>query len=150
MIRRRPSARSICCTVARETPARAASADCESPSASRIARTQPDFGSATAAMRGNARDDAASSVRWTNGPRRGIGFLEGFLRANSDLISDAYIHHTAVQAQAVNGDARNWLGKALASAVESPAAAIVNACKAHWRASITTSIAAQFYRNLAA
>ena len=146
-MRRRPSARSICCTVARETPARAASCDCESPSASRIARTQPTFGITAADMRGNARDEVASSVRWTNGPRRGIGFVEGFLRANSDLISDAYTHHTAVQARAVNGAARNWLGKALASAIEAPAAAIVNACKAHWRASIATSVAARLYRD---
>ena len=62
-MRRRASAFSICCTVARETPARAASCDCERPSAVRISRTQPARGTDSAFMRGKARELEAISAR---------------------------------------------------------------------------------------
>ena len=96
MIRRRDSERSICCTVARDTPARAASCDCESPSAVRISRTQPVRGTEDAFMRGNARELLAISARFPSGPRCGmISFFADFwLKRESP--ADAYKHRIAV------------------------------------------------------
>ncbi len=89
VIRRCASARSICCTVARETPARAASCDCDSPSAMRISRTQPARGTDSDFMRGNAREPAVISARCCSGPRRWAGFFTDCAMSASTRVYDA-------------------------------------------------------------